>query len=38
MSNRYDLNRGTIHRAYAESIYPTLEAGSVRLAMVLRLC
>jgi DNA modification methylase len=33
MSNRYDLNRGTIHRAYAEDIYPTMEPGSVRLVI-----
>lgn len=25
MPDRYDLRRGTIHRAYAESIYPTME-------------
>jgi len=29
MSRRYDLRRGTIHRAYAEDIYPTMEPGSV---------
>ena len=33
MSNRYDLNRGTIHRAYAEDIDPTLDPGSVRLVI-----
>ncbi len=33
MDKRYDLNRGTIHRAYAEDIYPTLDPGSVRLVI-----
>ena len=33
MSDRYDLRRGTIHRAYAEDIYPTMEPGSVRLVI-----
>ena len=31
MSDRYDLRRGVIHRAYAEAIYPSIEPGSVRL-------
>jgi len=31
MSDRYDLRRGVIHRAYAEDIYPSIEPGSVRL-------
>ncbi len=33
MSDRYDLRRGVIHRAYAEDIYPTMEPGSVRLVI-----
>ena len=33
MGERYDLKRGTIHRAYAEDIYPRMEPGSVRLVI-----
>ena len=33
MTDRYDLRRGVIHRAYAEDIYPTMEPGSVRLVI-----
>ena len=33
MTDRYDLRRGVIHRAYAEAIYPSIEPGSVRLVV-----
>ena len=33
MTDRYDLRRGVIHRAYAEAIYPSIEPGSVRLVI-----